>query len=964
MGFYGNIKNTSQIQFQFDRIFESRTAMDQAVTEGTDKIFNGRFVLVKYDPDGSYFIGNMPLGYLNPNDNKIYLDNAFTLPYIYMTFTHVDDPIETDWNNYYYFDGKFYLKLPSQDYYQANNQNYYTRNTGNSTALDSQYVGLNTLVRLRDSITGAQTESYYKCSGGTVGDSANWTMVLPDADFSKYMINFNKDKATYEEDFDPRGYDGTVWEKIYSEGLGRFILIARLNGGQFPQIELFPEAPSELPTAASIDALSSEAYYRIRVPSMYGFQPKPIDLDVTPNALTDQKAKTTVKRYNETTHEIESLQTTTDVAFYYNKAGGDKQYRSIDTTTANEILIEPTGESGKIYYDREGNQVTEDIMELTIHMPMVGNMVADGYDLIYGYNTPTGTGAQVTRPTDISWVDGSASDAQKLQGSGTAGGKSRDLATLAGTLNEMHNRLGQIIVHVTSLPAPEAAAKNLIYEYNNTFWRRGDGGTITLVTEDQYTYTLVDTSIAQTELNAGINNKYFSYTSNTIPANVVPTPATSYESGKYYFLRNIIGPAYEQITPPLIKYESQKYYRKIGSDYFRDNSTPLPTDASQIYYNIGSITERTFQAAYINDGSLYTLEDGIYIPATSNNPQINTIYYSPNEEEQYNGGQVLFYKPNTFFYKDPDTGSYILDKASTMTSARQYYVVTFDTSITTYAQVDGNSVAVHPMKEALGIGLNGGIDATLRTYPSGTTLYFLDENMRYVPYSALENMESTADRSLYTFPHTYYKIESPTTYTRLFIPDVYYEYNTSTGDYTLARTFINTTTKYYELSNIQALNQVFYLPKKYYYENGGHFEMDHDNIMTDDRIYYSRRHIYVDVDQLQECPHGMEWPESVEYIPPSISLYYRIDAPNLVEIKGINNGDSSINATVLNLHREFDFGNLETRDLTTFRGCFNTLNDTLYRLKEIIPGQILFVNEFGQVVSISLTELKQKLNNV
>ncbi|MBQ9657409.1 MAG: hypothetical protein IJV31_01405 [Clostridia bacterium] len=91
-----------------------------------------------------------------------------------------------------------------------------------------------------------------------------------------------------------------------------------------------------------------------------------------------------------------------------------------------------------------------------------------------------------------------------------------------------------------------------------------------------------------------MNNKYFSYTSSTIPANVVPTPATSYESGRYYFLRNITGPAYEQIVPPLIKYDPERYYRKIGSDYFRDNSAPLPTDASQTYYNIGSAVERTF----------------------------------------------------------------------------------------------------------------------------------------------------------------------------------------------------------------------------------------------------------------------------------------------------------------------------------------------------------------------------------
>ena len=962
MGFYGNIKNTSQIQFQFDRIFESRTDMDEAATAGTDKIFSSRFVLVKYDPDGSYFIGNTLQGYLNSSDGKIYLDRDFTVPLLYITFTHVDSPTESNWNNYYYFDGKFYLKLPDREHYQANNGNYYTRNAGDSNVSDSQYVGLNTLVRLRNLITGVQTETYYKCTGGAVGQPANWEIVLPDADFSKYMINFNKDRATYGEDFDPRGYDATVWEKIYSEGLGRFILIARLNGGLFPDIELYPEAPSELPSAPYIDTLSTEALYRIRVPSMFGFQPKPVDLDATPDALTDQQAKVTVKRYNEQTNLIESLQTTSDVAFYYNKDGGDKQYRSVDTKTSNEILIEPTGESGKVYYDREGNEVTEDIMEISIHMPMIGNMVADGYDLIYGYNTPTGSGTQTTRPTDISWVDGSASDAQKLLGNEVAGGKTHDLATLAGTLNTLHDRLGQIVVHVTSLPAPETAAKNLIYEYNNTFWRRGDGGATTLVTEDQYTYTLVDTATARADLEAGMNNKYFKYSSSTIPANTIPTAATSYESGKYYFLRNITGPAYEEINPPLIKYIQSRYYRKIGSDYLRDNSTPLPTDASQTYYNIGSAVGRTFQAAYLNDGSFYTLEDGIYTPATSANPQVNTTYYDPTETEQYNGGQVLFYKPSTFFYKDPDTGSYILDRASGMTTSRQYYVVTFDTSVTTYAQIDGNSVAVHPMKAALGIGLDGGIDATLRSYPTGTTLYFRDDNGRYVPYSALENMESSADRSLYTFPHVYYTL-NPQSYTRLFIPDVYYEHNTSTGDYTLARSFTQGTT-YYELSNIQALNQVFYLPKKYYYEVNGHFEMDYNNTMTDDRVYYTRQHIYVDVDQLAECPHGMEWPESVEYIPPSISLYYRIDAPNLVEIQGISNGDSSINATVLNLHREFDFGNLETRDLNTFRGCFNTLNDTLYRLKEIVPGEILFVNEFGQVVSISLSELKQKLNSI
>ena len=50
MGFYGNIADTSRIQFQFDKIFSSRYDMDIAALSGTDGIFSGRFVLVKYDP--------------------------------------------------------------------------------------------------------------------------------------------------------------------------------------------------------------------------------------------------------------------------------------------------------------------------------------------------------------------------------------------------------------------------------------------------------------------------------------------------------------------------------------------------------------------------------------------------------------------------------------------------------------------------------------------------------------------------------------------------------------------------------------------------------------------------------------------------------------------------------------------------------------------------------------------------
>ena len=47
MGFYGNITNTSKTQFQFDRIYSSRSAMENKMY--TDNIYAGRYVLVEYD---------------------------------------------------------------------------------------------------------------------------------------------------------------------------------------------------------------------------------------------------------------------------------------------------------------------------------------------------------------------------------------------------------------------------------------------------------------------------------------------------------------------------------------------------------------------------------------------------------------------------------------------------------------------------------------------------------------------------------------------------------------------------------------------------------------------------------------------------------------------------------------------------------------------------------------------------
>ena len=52
MGFYGNITNTSNTTFSFDRIYPNRLAMD--ANANNDGIFIGRYVLVEYQEEAAY----------------------------------------------------------------------------------------------------------------------------------------------------------------------------------------------------------------------------------------------------------------------------------------------------------------------------------------------------------------------------------------------------------------------------------------------------------------------------------------------------------------------------------------------------------------------------------------------------------------------------------------------------------------------------------------------------------------------------------------------------------------------------------------------------------------------------------------------------------------------------------------------------------------------------------------------
>jgi hypothetical protein len=108
---------------------------------------------------------------------------------------------------------------------------------------------------------------------------------------------------------------------------------------------------------------------------------------------------------------------------YFNKNGAIKVTRNYDNTTPNEILITPTGESGKVYYNENGEEITIDTYELAIHLPIIGNLLSDFYDAFYG----------IDRKLDTVWYDGNNS--YKETGNPLLNGKTRDLNTVAGLIN-------------------------------------------------------------------------------------------------------------------------------------------------------------------------------------------------------------------------------------------------------------------------------------------------------------------------------------------------------------------------------------------------------------------------------------------------------------------------------------------------------------------------------------------------
>ena len=392
MGFYGNITNTSKTQFQFDRIYSSRSAMENKMY--TDNIYAGRYVLVEYD-------STPELG-------------AFSRVYI---------------------KGSYAYKAPNTS----------------ATIITRAEVDIGTIVYtasdLKEDAALVPTEcTFYVCTTDRIEGStepALWKEVIEST--NSYTINYNIDTAAYGPS---RGYDSTVWQKAYIDGLEKYVQIAELNS-VIPTFDIAADAPTMEPITPHFDANSTNVYYKLHTQPQWGLRVKEKENNVTLSENvevypSDVRSKYTKITYNPATDSQTGKTVEYDGAIYYNKAGFNKNIRTHnDELDGQDIIqIEPTGLSGNKYNVHGSSNKTKeqvDIQELRIILPSLGNTVSDLWDLAFGQ----------TRNQDIAWNSTEGLRlSPKLEGAdaGYAYNPGEEISTIAGCINSVHDLMGMIIV--------------------------------------------------------------------------------------------------------------------------------------------------------------------------------------------------------------------------------------------------------------------------------------------------------------------------------------------------------------------------------------------------------------------------------------------------------------------------------------------------------------------------------------
>lgn len=357
MSFYGNIReDMTKAQFQFDRIYSNRFAMDSAIGNTsdlqnvTDGVFVGRFVLVDYNLDPEQGNASSELGYVGEKISG----NYFTLKKL------SDDT--------YYYEDELDEKLPTDGFQLV---------TAIETSNDVSYI-------VYYQYSKKNSPHQQEAAAETYTDENNEEVTRYKALFTQYkFVKFQGAKeletdvsteeaviraANAEIDTEYYGgdYDATVWQKIVNSNKEEYLLVARLNS-KMPTLTGWAIGPAEKPQVK----MSSLTNYFLKIPDPW-------------------KVKGTVN-INENDPVVN--ETTRLTSAQVDDLGND----SVEIRQIRDPNLSERYQNTRGGYRSDADQ-PNDVLEFAFSLPGFKKVLNNFWDLIYG-----GNGDDTTRKTNLNF---------------------------------------------------------------------------------------------------------------------------------------------------------------------------------------------------------------------------------------------------------------------------------------------------------------------------------------------------------------------------------------------------------------------------------------------------------------------------------------------------------------------------------------------------------------------------------
>lgn len=975
MGFYGNVSNITRSTFQFDRIYGSRSEMEAALASGNDDVYIGRYTLVEYDQATDFEV-----------------------------FTRIFPRIvkqESAEDQIWFYTEKYKTSISDKKLVSGVKGKYYYTGDDDASASSSQ---LKNIVLYKCEKEGAYIlgEPTNTAEDDHIGFVKVTDINEKDSVATNYTINYNLDK----EYGNGRGYDGTVWMKTYAGDDIKYVMIAELNS-VIPTFAVSVDAPSEIPNQPHFGKDSTNVYYDLHVQPSWGFRIKEAKDENGEDLPSDVKVDQNYTYYNlEGNQELGKGIASVNGDIYFN-ADGFKIDKSTHDNSVKDTIKLSKGSSGAQVYNKHDGSINlgsaEDIQELSIRLPSIGNAVANLYDVLYSNK----------RNTMMDWrYHGYENGGLRLSQFFTEKDEETgeivkegykynpdQMGTLVASINTLHDFVGMVIDDKSYKSSnyigadAEALAQrqqqfintsdeDTIYydEDTNKYFRKTVGYDYLDTVNYEYKLVTIDADNYQ-------SNIYYIKDG----LNYVPDIASKYQADKEYYARSAVNDEYYDKVN-LTDYIPGKYYSLINGIYTK--STAEKFDEALNYYDVSQRIAKTFDGAYVENqyylrdaanGVKYSLYGEKYNIDGENKDVIHNQLSSIVKQNTKN---VVFYRQGYWFYQDAN--GYYLDEQ--LTKNRIYYIIA-DAQKTTIRDAYNKPVDIYiPLPGTKKIEINPEKYCILdydKPEEWKDNIFTIENGKDYVLTSAIETRKvpnsEQADEVLFHFIYGENNDLKEIKYVefkdnlQLYTPNTYYsEDATKPIDFSLDSGLLDLENKnYYEFDpEVQAIpkhdNNInyFYTPYDeskgaskvgYYFEKeaSGNYNILTGVLPTNGEFYkLSNNDLYVIEDTNHIYDKYTVWNSNATIIPFTLTLKRRKEKYVFEELKEFGIQYNTLLGILLEARRvlstSLDIPE-ETRDTSTVQGCINKLNDIFAYFDNRYPGQFLITDAYDRIVNAPIT---------